>query len=352
LVFVGIKLKFIELNIIKQTVLHPHAATMDNKHEYAKYTTTLENVRETLETYGVAILPHVLDDQECENMFQGCCNAFEYLTQKWDIPITMKDPTSWVQYRDLYPIHSMILQHFGIGHAQYIWDIRQNPKCIAPFAQLWNCVPDELLVSFDAISMHFPPETTGYGWFGHKWYHTDQSYLHNDFECVQGWVTALDVNEGDGTLAIIEGSHLYHKEFAETIGIRDIKDYYKLNEEELAFYLEKCGCQEKYIVCPKGSVVLWDSRLIHCGIEPRRGRRTPNFRCIAYLCYMPRKGATAKQLEKKIQAFENMRMTTHWPTKSKLFGKWPQTYGAVIKETTPLPRPIVKTALGLRLIGY
>jgi ectoine hydroxylase-related dioxygenase (phytanoyl-CoA dioxygenase family) len=47
-------------------------------------------------------------------------------------------------------------------------------------------------------------------------------------------------------------------------------DWYKLNKEEEKFFLEK-GCKIKKIMCPKGSLVLWDSRTIHCGVEALKG---------------------------------------------------------------------------------
>jgi GR25 family glycosyltransferase involved in LPS biosynthesis len=116
------------------------------------------------------------------------------------------------------------------------------------------------------------------------------------------------------------------------------------------FYKEK-GCVAKCIKCPKGSMVLWDSRTIHCGLEPLKGRKTQNFRCVAYLCYMPRVLAKESQIIKKIKAFEEKRMTTHWPCNIKLFPKIPRTYGAEIPEITELPTPIINE-LGRRLVGY
>jgi len=93
-------------------------------------------------------------------------------------------------------------------------------------------------------------------------FHTDQSYTRSQFGCVQSWITGYDVNEGDATLAILETSNKYHKEFAEQFGITDKKDWYQLNEFEEQFYLDR-KCKMKKIECPEGSLVLWDSRTIH-----------------------------------------------------------------------------------------
>lgn len=75
------------------------------------------------------------------------------------------DPSSWDSFFDLYPIHSMLLQNWQIGHAQFVLDIRQNPKVCEVFSKIWNIPSTELLTSFDAISFHLPPEKTKKGWY-------------------------------------------------------------------------------------------------------------------------------------------------------------------------------------------
>ncbi len=320
-------------------------------YESDRYFTDLENLKNTLDQYGVAIIPSLLSEEECKEMEDGMWNTLETWTKEWEQPIKKDIPESWKNIRDLFPKHSMLIQQYSLGHAQFIWNLRQNPKCVNIFAKIWNCSPEELLVSFDAASFHMPPETTKIGWHRKTWFHADQSYMRPDFECIQSWVTAFDVNDNDATLAIYEGSHKYHKEFQEKFGITDKADWYKMESpEQIEFYREK-GCIEKYIRCPKGSIVLWDSRTLHCGVEPRKNRISPNFRCVAYLCYMPREKAAKKDITKKIKAFEEMRMTSHWPCKIKLFPKMPRTYGATVKPITELPRPEINE-LGRKLAGY
>jgi len=314
------------------------------------YKATPETLKETLDKYGVAIIQDVLNDDECHRMIKGMWHTLEHLTQSWPEPIKENKPSSWRNITGLFPKHSMLLQQ-NIGHAQFIWDLRQNPKCVNIFANLWNCNPEDLLVSFDGASFHMPSEETKIGWRTKVWYHTDQSYTRNDFECVQCWATGLNVNENDATLAFYEKSHKYHKEFAEQFNIKDKDNWYKLEtEEQINFYRNK-GCTEKFIECPRGSLVFWDSRTIHCGVQPQKGRKEMNFRCAVYLCYMPRHIATKADIKKKIKAFEEMRMTSHWPCKVKLFPKMPRTYGAEIKEVVPLSKPEL-SELGKRLVGY
>ena len=37
-------------------------------YEYEKYKTTKENLTKTLNEYGVAIIPSILNDEECDNL--------------------------------------------------------------------------------------------------------------------------------------------------------------------------------------------------------------------------------------------------------------------------------------------
>jgi len=284
------------------------------EYEYEKYIANIDNVKNVLDMYGVAIIPNVLNEQECSSMNTGIWDTLEYLTSNWDKPIVRNKQDTWREMKYLYPKHSMLIQNWTIGHSQHIWDVRQNPKVVEVFAHIWNCNKDELLVSFDTTSFHLPPEITKLGWYrGNDWFHSDQSYLDSSFKCVQGWVTGYNINEGDATLTILESSHDYHKEFQERFQSTEKDDWYKLIDEEKAFYIEEKSCLPKRIKCPSGSLVLWDSRTIHCGSECLKTRNEPNFRNVVYVCYEPRSRCTEKNVIKKQNAFTNLRMTTHWP---------------------------------------
>lgn len=319
-------------------------------YEYAKYVTTKENLKQTIDTYGVAIIPSILSQQECKDMHDGIWNYLEHITQTWQTPIKRSDDKSWKEFYNLLPLHSMLIQHWNVGHAQVNWDLRQKDKIIDIFSTLWNCKNDELLVSFDGMSFSPPPERTKRGWNRNLVMHTDQSYTQNDFKCIQSWVTALDVNDGDATLAVLEGSNKFHKEFASNFNVTDTSNWYQLNETERAFYTNK-GCQLKKIMCPKGSMVFWDSRTIHCGVEPMMGRKQENMRMVSYLCYMPRSLCSAANLGKKQNAFHQMRTTSHYPCNIKLFAKDPRTYGGKLPIITPINAPVL-SPLGLKLAGF
>lgn len=323
-------------------------------YEHDKYVTTSENLIHTLETYGVAIIDNVLNEEECQMLLKGFWNYLYHISQTWEVPIDKDNPKSWDGFSKLLPLHSQLIQHHGIGQAQFIWDIRQNKKVLKIFSELW-CVPaEDLLVSFDGASFHMPPETTKKGNFkGNVWMHTDQSPLRSEFECVQSWATALDVNPGDATLTVLEGSHKHHNLISKKYKSKERKNWYKLTkQEQYDYYIKKLGCKRVCIKCPAGSMVFWDSRTMHAGQESLLERKKQNFRCIAYLCYTPRELASEANLRKKIKAFEDGRTTSHWPHKPTLFALKPRLYpGMKMPEITPIKAPVLLD-IGYRLVGY
>lgn len=319
-------------------------------YEYEKYVCSKETLKDTINKYGVAIISNILTEKECVKMVNGIWDFLEYITMEWELPINRSDENTWRGFYKLYPLHSMLLQHWGVGHTQISWDIRQNEKIVDIFAYFWNCKKEQLLVSYDGLSFNLPPEKTNKGWNrNNTWYHTDQSFLNSDFKCIQSWVTGLDVNDGDATLSFMEGSNKYHEQFGKKYGISDKTNWYKLSKDEEMFYKNK-GCEIKNIKCPKGSMVFWDSRTIHCGIEASKNRKEENLRAVIYLCYMPRYLCDEKNLKKKKEAFYNLRTTSHYPCNIKMFPKIPRTYGNDIPQIKPIKEPAL-SKLGKNLAG-
>jgi len=331
---------------------------LDDEDQHDRYLATPDNVKEVIDKYGVAIIPNILNQDEVNAMVNGMWDYLELVTSKFDKPINRDDKSTYVGFFDLLPLHSMLVQHWQVGHAQYVWDLRQNPKIVNIFAKIWNVSMEDLTVSFDGvgISMHF--EDTNRGFYrGNNWYHTDQTIFDSSMKCIQSWVTGFDVRKGDATLTILEGSHKHHDKIQQRLTNIDAKtqtklkkDWYKLDAEELE-YFKSLGCKPRNIVCNAGSMVLWDSRTMHAGKEPSKTRIQPNFRNVVYLCYTPKNLLSGANAKKKQKAFNEKRMTSHWPHKVILFPKTPRTYGNSLPQITDVPTPKL-TELGKRLAGF
>ena len=101
---------------------------MNTTYEFEKYQTDATCLKKTLEKYGVAIIPSVLSQSETEEMKNGMWDSLEHITQKMEAPLSRDDQNTWRSFYELFPLHSMLLQHWQIGHAQFVWELRQNPN--------------------------------------------------------------------------------------------------------------------------------------------------------------------------------------------------------------------------------
>jgi hypothetical protein len=315
-------------------MIHPHLlrTKIEHKMNYID-AQNFQGERLNLTAHGVEVVENVLSQDELESLRNDMWRWIETMTQKCSAPVKKSDPTTYKSMFELYPKHGMLFQEGSVGHNPVSWKVRTHPHVRDVFETIWD-EPD-MITSFDGISVSLPCEDTGRGWWrGNEWWHVDQSFLRNDLECIQAFVNLFDVNPGDATLGAWVGSHKLHQKFRDTfeddlLQKKDIsRDWYKFDEDEKDWYMDELGVEN--VVCVKakaGSMVLWDSRTVHQGVEPQKTRKERNIRCVPYVCMLPRSRCTEKQLEKRISAFEARRTTSHWPEKSKMFPKVPRTYG-------------------------
>ena len=319
--------------------------------EFEKYKANKKNFKFILQEFGVAIIPNVLNNIECQEMIAGIWDFLEFISKPWKIPLNRNDKNTWREFYKIYPLHEILLKNCNIGHAHISWNIRQNFKILEIFSLLWNVKPEELLVSFDNFTFNIPPEETEKGWSENEvFFNCNQSFTDNSFKCVQSFITGFDINENDGTFAFLEKSHNFHKNFATHFNIKTKKNLYKLNTLEINYYLNN-NFNLKKIKCPKGSLVLWDSRMIYSQINPIKLRTQPNFLATIYLCYLPRKFATQKQVEKKVKAFEELTTTSYWPFDYKSNSKNITKSKFKSRNIKIIYNPILKE-IGYKLAGY
>jgi hypothetical protein len=317
----------------------------------------MELVKDVLLRDGYAVVPSVLTRPECDEMNRGLWAALYYISNG---KLLRGMPSKWSHfYTGLVHHHSMLIQNYGIGHAKYVWDLRVNDKILNVFSSLWQVPPSDLLVSFDGVACHLPPEVTNRGSLERARStipHIDQSLQVNDLQCYQSWVTANPVREGDATLLVYKGSHLLHEEFAEYVAATGMqsnepeRDWYQLNAEQEQWYASRC--QRVKVTCPAGSLVVWDSRAVHMGVQASQERSVPNLRNVAYLCYTPRYRASAEVLKKRIKWFVNAEMTSHLPHNPCKFSKKPHIRSKEQNDYLVYENPPELNAIGRRLVGY
>jgi len=316
------------------------------------------NAKQILEQDGIVVIPGILDQDECDAMYNGMWDCFEHLSQEWEIPISRSDKLTWKEFRHFKPNNSMMYQGWGISHAQHLWDIRSKNKIVDIWADLLKTNPFDLLVSYDGISWLIPHEDISGSILPdfNPWFHLDQTVLKTEADGYQGMITGLDVNPGDATFVYYKDSHKMVQDLVDEFGIRTESDWYLLTEEEDDFYKSKCG-EPVQLTCSAGSLIIWDSRLVHCNKVPDQIRSKPNYRCVQYMSYAPKPKLVDdfdQIIKKRVEGFYTMKTSNHYAARATFFPDLPQTYrlrGDSLDDIiTPLDLPVLNE-LGKSLVG-
>lgn len=293
---------------------------------------------------GYCVIPNILTDEECNTTITKMWNWLESL----GTGIDRNEQETWKPPNWPYSTRG-IIQHLRVGHEEFIWDIRTNPNVIDVFKKIWNT--DDLLVSFDAINIIKPVEITNYR-STRPWFHTDQGNRKKGLQCIQSFVNLEDCTTNDACFSCLPKSHLYHQEMLNHFNIEGPQDWIKLSNQHMLWFEEGKGCERIRVPVPKGGMVLWDSRTIHCNRPARLPRQKPVFRYTVYVCMTPREWCDEKNLEKKKKAFNEIRMTSHWPHHIKLFPNKPNTYGAILPNYNIRQTPPELNEIGMKLAGF
>lgn len=295
-----------------------------------------------LEEQGYCVIPGVLSREEAKDLYERVWH--EFIEKAWP-HCKMDDRSNW---KEAFPIHSKMGIFAGpAGQTQVMWDLRQDPRIVDVFAQIWNT--KDLIVSMDGMSFMCPPEIReGYS---EPWPHVDQAILQRQDNVahsnnppigfvsesllktapytIQGQFLFEDSCEGDAGFYCIPKSHLRFEEFApqlETLNALDIPQDEKWkaqNEYLLGFFdseTDQSGnhyCR-KHITAPRGSLILWDSRTVHWNQSASKDRCNPKVRMVGYLCYVPKARLTDEGRILRKSAFENGVSTGHNPAETEL----------------------------------
>ncbi|ORY32186.1 hypothetical protein BCR39DRAFT_504505 [Naematelia encephala] len=276
---------------------------------------------EDLRTKGYCVIPSILPKERCDGYVDDALTWLE------DFKLGFKRDDNKTWKTECLPIGHKggLYNQYCCAHEDWVWRVRCEPAVLECFKELWGT--DELLVSFDAVNVTFP-----YGEHGRTdeawvdpWPHQDQDPHKPVFQLAQGIVALSESGPDDGGLCVMVGSHLLHQQFfAESGGVDESRisalNSYHFNAKEADWYRAH-GCHDiKYlqfsfadakeqIECPQGSLIMWDSRLMHWNRMPT-GDRT---RVAVYVCYQPVADATPEQVKRKAEVYQNRWVATHWP---------------------------------------
>ncbi|KAL4937435.1 hypothetical protein BDV06DRAFT_202930 [Aspergillus oleicola] len=213
---------------------------------------------------------------------------------------------------------------YAISHESFTWAVRQEPGVVSAFEKVYDT--KDLIVSFDSVNIGFPnrkdvrPNT--------PWPHQDQDPEKPGFRCLQGLVNLLPNREHDGGLIVCKGAHALSEEFHEVF--RDEEPIWSWTKEWYGF--TEAG----------------DSRTPHYNLSSTTSQ--PRF-CV-YTCYMPVEDAIEEQLRTKKMAFEETKMTTHWPNAMHVVDLPVLRNGEPDEHNRKSPRhPVQLSERGFRLTG-
>jgi len=125
------------------------------------------------------------------------------------------------------------------------------------------------------------------------WMHTDKGRKEEDDLPYQSTFVLEDADMDDHVLVYLSNSARYHDEFLAThkkLELEDPKEapgYLQLTRKEVEWFLTR-GCKWVKVVVPKGSLIIWDPKLIHATCNPVERRKNSKLRFVVYGGWVPK----------------------------------------------------------------
>ncbi|XP_005103200.1 uncharacterized protein LOC101860185 [Aplysia californica] len=250
--------------------------------------------RAQLESRGWTVVPAVVSEADCDRhqaYFRKWLSGFQQYPQS----------------------RNSLIWNYKSGYLAPVWEVRLAAK--DTFAQIWGT--SRLLTSIDAIGLGRPPESSGETFWEPKGvkFRSNQTAEREGLHAYQGNVNLEHCETDDWTYEVLEGSHKLYDNFMESSQQWHCTC---LKPEHIAWFEEK-GCSRKRVTCPKGGMLVCDARLFRADARPTRGRaNSGRWRFLIFVCMTPASWATDSDLAVKRKAYENLMLTTHWPSQKIL----------------------------------
>jgi ectoine hydroxylase-related dioxygenase (phytanoyl-CoA dioxygenase family) len=274
---------------------NPPAFSMDN----------LSKAFDYLDKEGYVVIQDVIsDDQSKEGI-----DLFWKFMSELNTGIDRNDIETWNNKNWPNEFSTGIVSSYGVGQSEFMWFCRLQENVIKIFEK--RLKTKDLLTSFDGLCVFRPVDRFNEWNTKSSWFHVDQSKKDSSHLCNQGLLNFYDVNEKTGGLAVYPKSHLLHAQYFKKYKDEgNARNFYIHPTENLGMF------GEPVLICaPKNSMILWDSRTVHCNTrylnKPKKGDDI--VRLVSYICMMDKKLASKSVLDDRIKAVSRNATTSHWP---------------------------------------
>eukprot|EP00547_Thalassionema_nitzschioides_P006380 CAMPEP_0194199138 /NCGR_PEP_ID=MMETSP0156-20130528/267_1 /TAXON_ID=33649 /ORGANISM="Thalassionema nitzschioides, Strain L26-B" /LENGTH=383 /DNA_ID=CAMNT_0038923989 /DNA_START=14 /DNA_END=1162 /DNA_ORIENTATION=+ len=260
--------------------ISPPFFTKEEQDEFTiSYQQHADKMQDVLEEYGVAIVTNVLDDDGCQSLENAFCRDFLNVV---DIPNTFnKHPTlkqlqsrglrsNDVDFKEFHNGGGLAYQR-GLAMGKFAWTSRLHQHVRSVFEALYGT---EFLSTGLDIPF-FTPQTSPSQTNNHEWLHVDQN--HNTSlirKCYQGilYVWGSEDDRASSTV-VCPKSHLpevYNQIMDDPYAKGTSQQFLRLGclqNDGAADLHWKAKNEARRLAMPPGSLLLWDSQLIHQGYQ-------------------------------------------------------------------------------------
>jgi hypothetical protein len=193
--------------------------------------TDLENLNNTIDLNGVAVLPNVFTNEECEFLKKS---VFDYLAKTHNV----HEPDD---YEKIHPIEGGILHKYGIALIKEVLDMKTDERVEKIFKTIWN--NEEVTMSLDGINIAPPPEKITSKRIGTPaGFHTDQSSDKKEKCCIQSFINLEHTDDGDGCLSVLKHSNRLHAAFFKHFDVKSYDDWFVIDSNDYKWFLAN-GCK-------------------------------------------------------------------------------------------------------------
>ena len=207
----------------------------------------------------------------------------------------------------------------GLAHSRFAWKCRAAARPV--FEQIWGT--DDLITAFDGVGLFrdWGKRELKTSKTKRLWPHVDQgNNIGSHFHCIQGFLNLLPADEYTGGFVVARRSHLHHAELMQK-QTKNSANYLPMDfsSPQIQAFMHKFPLE--FVRATAGSIVLWDSRLVHSNTHAVKNKprapdpRTPNLlRAVAYVTLMPKSRQTNKDHDMRQRMFAEGAQTNHWST--------------------------------------